>query len=120
MTMTRFATIALCGAVLAGSLGLAVPTASAQSCAMCYQNAAAAGPQGRVALQHGILILALPAIALFAGILLLLYSRRNLWRRASLPQDCRAAALREDSFVKKGDLVGAQLPRHREFVAGQT
>jgi hypothetical protein len=44
---------------------------------MCYQNAAATGAQGRIALQHGILILAIPAISLFAGILLLLYFRRN-------------------------------------------
>ena len=46
---------------------------------MCYQNAAASGPQGRAALRHGILILMLPALSLFAGIFapFLIYYRRN-------------------------------------------
>jgi uncharacterized membrane protein YqiK len=44
---------------------------------MCYQNAAASGARGKAALQHGILILALPAIAIFGTILSLLYIRRD-------------------------------------------
>jgi hypothetical protein len=52
--------------------------ALAQSCAMCYQSAAASGARGKVALQHGILILALPAISIFSALLFLLYSRRNV------------------------------------------
>lgn len=54
-----------------------VPQAFAQGCAMCYQNAAATGEQGRAALRHGILILLLPAITLFLGIFGLIYSRRH-------------------------------------------
>ena len=112
--MTRFATIVLCWAVLAGFLGVAVPGAAAQSCAMCYQNAAATGAAGRVALQRGILILALPAIGLFIGILLLLYRRRNLGDRAWLAQDCSETVLCETGFVRKSDFGVAQLPCHSE------
>jgi len=47
---------------------------------MCYQNAAASGPQGQAALRHGILILMLPALTLFLGICGLIYHRRDLAR----------------------------------------
>lgn len=52
----------------------------AQSCAMCYQGAAASGPQGGAALRHGILILFIPAISLFVGIFALIYHRRDVAR----------------------------------------
>ena len=63
----------------AGALILAWSAAQvgAQGCAMCYQNAAASGEAGRAALRHGILILLLPAISLFAGMFALSYSRRD-------------------------------------------
>ncbi len=63
-------------AFIAG-LFAAVPDATAQGCAMCYQNAAATGTKGISALQHGILVLFVPAISIFGGILFLLYSRRH-------------------------------------------
>ena len=53
------------------------PHAAAQGCAMCYQNAASSGAQGREALRHGILILLVPALSLFIGIFSLTYRRRN-------------------------------------------
>jgi hypothetical protein len=53
---------------------------AAQGCAMCYQNAAASGAQGRDALRHGILILLFPTLSLFVGIFGLIYSRRNVSR----------------------------------------
>jgi hypothetical protein len=56
------------------------PHAAAQGCAMCYQNAASSGAQGRAALRHGILILLVPALALFVGILLLVYHHRSATR----------------------------------------
>lgn len=56
------------------------PHVDAQGCALCYQNAAASGPQGREALRHGILILLFPTLSLFLGIFGLLYSRRNASR----------------------------------------
>jgi hypothetical protein len=70
-------------ALLIAALGVAVllaPHAAAQGCAMCYQNAAVSGPQGREALRHGILVLLVPTISLFLGIFGLLYTRRNISR----------------------------------------
>jgi hypothetical protein len=64
----------------AAMLFMCAPHAAAQGCAMCYQNAAATGPQGREALRHGILILLLPTLSMFIGIFGLLYSRRNTSR----------------------------------------
>jgi hypothetical protein len=61
----------------AAIVGLAPFRLVAQGCAMCYQNAAAANSHGRIALQHGILILLLPALSLFLGIFGLMYRRRN-------------------------------------------
>lgn len=64
-------------ALALGSVGLVPFRVVAQGCAMCYQNAAAADSHGRTALQHGILILLLPALSLFLGIFGLMYHRRN-------------------------------------------
>jgi hypothetical protein len=57
-----------------------VPSAAAQGCAMCYQSASAAGPQGAQALRHGILILLFPTLTVFTGIFALIYRRRNVAR----------------------------------------
>ncbi len=57
-----------------------VPGAMAQSCAMCYQNAAASGAQGIAALRFGILVLLIPTLALFIGLFALLYRHRNASR----------------------------------------
>jgi hypothetical protein len=57
---------------------IAAPSALyAQSCAMCYQNAAAAGPRTAEALRHGILIMLFPPLLIFAGIIVLAHRRRN-------------------------------------------
>jgi hypothetical protein len=47
---------------------------------MCYQNASASGAQGREALRRGVLVLLLPTLSLFIGILALIYRRRNVTR----------------------------------------
>ncbi len=57
----------------------------AQGCAMCYQNAAAAGPQGITALRHGVYFLIFPTLAIFMGFFTLLYRRRNATRTESQP-----------------------------------
>ena len=49
---------------------------AAQGCAMCYQNAAAAGAGAQAGLRHGIVILLVPALGIFAAILALI-CRRN-------------------------------------------
>jgi hypothetical protein len=61
-------------------LASVAPYAAAQGCAMCYQDAASSGAQGRAALRHGILILLAPALSLFCSILVLIYRRRNVPR----------------------------------------
>jgi hypothetical protein len=61
-------------------LAMTVSRASAQSCAMCYQSAAASPAPGREALRHAILVLLVPAISLFVGIFAFIYRRRDLPR----------------------------------------
>jgi len=73
----RVALLLGCCAVL---IALPITQVHAQSCAMCYQSAAASGPQGGAALRHGILILFIPAISLFVGIFALIYHRRDVAR----------------------------------------
>jgi hypothetical protein len=89
------------GVVLASVVVVNVAAGAAQSCAMCYQNAAAAGARGRSALQFGILILFIPAIIFFGTILLFLYRRRNvqrIYRGAS--DNVRTAALAAASLER--------------------
>jgi hypothetical protein len=62
------------------ALGCLAGVAAAQGCAMCYQNAAASGAQGRAALRHGTWILLVPACTVFLGICTLIYRRRNTSR----------------------------------------
>ncbi len=74
----RFATLFVLAFVML-SVSLA-PSALAQGCAMCYQNASATGAQGSQALRHGILILLFPTVTVFSGIFGLIYRRRNVAR----------------------------------------
>jgi hypothetical protein len=69
----RWLAVAAC----AGLVALGSWRAAAQGCAMCYQTAAASAAPGREALRHGIVILLVPAVSLFAGICALIYRRRN-------------------------------------------
>jgi hypothetical protein len=81
--MTRNLSIRLAVFLVFSFIALLVsvaPSAAAQGCAMCYQNASASGPQGAQALRHGILILLFPTLALFTGIFGLIYHRRNVSR----------------------------------------
>ena len=70
--------VTLAGAgVLFTLLAVLSQPASAQGCAMCYQNAAATGARGQAALRHGILILLIPALGLFAGIFWRMFRRNS-------------------------------------------
>jgi hypothetical protein len=75
--LIRAALLLACSAAL---IALPISQVHAQSCAMCYQGAAASGAQGGAALRHGILLLFVPAISLFLGIFALIYHRRNVAR----------------------------------------
>lgn len=64
-------------AIAAAAVVAFSPALHAQGCAMCYQNAAATGPQGAQALRHAIIVLLVPPVTMFSAILGLLYQRRN-------------------------------------------
>jgi hypothetical protein len=80
--------------ILRGSLAAAVACAAmllfasstfAQGCALCYNDAASTGPQAQAALRHGILVLAIPPMLIFAAMFGILYHRRNLHHDAVRP-----------------------------------
>ena len=58
----------------------------AQGCAMCYNDAAATHKAGIAALQHGVLILGIPVLSLFAGILVMVFRRRNRFNQAGFSE----------------------------------
>jgi hypothetical protein len=66
------------GRAAAALIVVASPAALyAQSCAMCYQSAAASGPRSIHALKMGILILMFPPLLITAGVAYLAYTRRD-------------------------------------------
>jgi hypothetical protein len=64
------------GAVLAASLLLPALT-RAQSCALCYTQAAKSGSRMIKALRSGIIMLAIPPTLICAGITWMAYKKRN-------------------------------------------
>ena len=62
----------MCMAVLA-----LAPAAAAQSCAMCYDSAKQQSAQAASALNTGILILLLPSVLIFGGVLVTAFRRRE-------------------------------------------
>jgi hypothetical protein len=64
-------------AVLASALVLAANVAYAQSCALCYTQAAGAGHRFITGLRTGILVLIVPPMFMSVGITLLAYRKRN-------------------------------------------
>jgi len=83
--------LVIASSVLAAALGSAQPI-FAQGCALCYNDAAATGSQGIAALRHGILILAIPPMLIFATLFAILYKRRNLHHEFYVPGATAAAA----------------------------
>ena len=78
------------GVLLMGLLMLAGPRhAAAQSCALCYTQAASSGSRMIEALKSGILILVNPPTLLSVGMIFVLYQKRNQVRAddASLQHD---------------------------------
>lgn len=71
------ATLVLCGIIL-----LVVPiSASAQSCALCYTQAASSGQRMIQALRSGILILITPPTLGSIGVICVMYRKRNQVRQ---------------------------------------
>ncbi len=71
------------GALLIGLLMLATPhPTAAQSCALCYTQAASSGSRMIQALRSGILILIVPPTLLSVGMIFVLYRKRYQVRPA--------------------------------------
>ncbi len=57
---------------------VAIPSSAfAQSCAMCYRSAAQSGPAATRALAQGILVLLIPTLTFFVGVLVFAIRRAN-------------------------------------------
>jgi hypothetical protein len=79
----------------AAAMFAAVP-AFAQGCAMCYNNAAASKAAGIQALKSGTLILLIPVLLLFAGILAVAFRSRNRFNAAVSPAPFGASGTETD------------------------
>ena len=75
-------------AALLGAIVAFAPAALAQGCVMCYTSASAAGRRGERALDAAILVLLIPVLLLFVGILIFAFRRgraSSARARATLP-----------------------------------
>jgi hypothetical protein len=80
-TMKLCRPIAICGIVLVALIILMAPMpAFAQSCALCYTQAAASGSRMIQALKSGILILIAPPTFMTIGMIFVCYRKRNQTR----------------------------------------
>ncbi len=86
----------MAGLATAGASLLVAATASAQSCAMCYSSAAAAKSDGIRALQHGIMLLAIPPMLIFVGIFAVALRSRNRFTGSRHPEALPERATEED------------------------
>ena len=78
--------IAICGIVLGALIILLAPVpAIAQSCALCYTQAAASGSRMIQALKSGILILIAPPTLMTIGLIFVCYHKRNQTRSDGEP-----------------------------------
>jgi hypothetical protein len=72
----RTATIAKAALLLLVLACLSLPAWS-QSCALCYTQAAGAGPRMIQALKSGILVLIFPPMGICIGLMVMSYKKRN-------------------------------------------
>jgi hypothetical protein len=81
-TMKLWRPIAIGGIALVGLIILLAPVpAFAQSCALCYTQAASSGSRMIQALRSGILILVIPPTLGSIGMIFVVYHKRNQVRR---------------------------------------
>jgi hypothetical protein len=85
--MKYLRSIWILGIVLAGVVLLAPPPASAQSCALCYTQAASSGARMIQALKSGILILIAPPTFMSLGLVFVCYRKRNSTRKSAAEPD---------------------------------
>ena len=76
--MKHWKSIAMLAIALAGLVLLLTPLpASAQSCALCYTQAASSGSRMIQALKSGILVLIAPPTLMSVGVIFVCYRKRN-------------------------------------------
>jgi len=89
-TMKLWRPIAILGIALVGLIILLAPVpAFAQSCALCYTQAASSGSRMIQALKSGILVLVLPPTLGSIGMIFVLYHKRNQVRRTESGAESR-------------------------------
>jgi hypothetical protein len=88
--------ISITALVVLALLLASVPAVFAQGCVMCQTSASAAGQKGQRALNNAILVLMLPVLGLFLGIL------GFAWRRNRAPSP-RATLTPHSSFEPAGE-----------------
>jgi len=89
-TMKPWSPIAICGIALVGLIILLAPVpAFAQSCALCYTQAASSGARMIQALKSGILILIVPPTLGSIGMIFVVYHKRNQVRRTESGAESR-------------------------------
>ena len=79
--------LSLLGLVLAGLTLLVPGPALAQSCSLCYTQAASATARFVQALRSGILVLIIPPLFLYAGITILAYRKRHQFKHDDQSDD---------------------------------
>jgi hypothetical protein len=77
-------------ALMALAILAAPPSALAQSCALCYTQAASAGNRMIQALQSGILILIVPPTLMSVGMIFIVCHKRNQFRQDDAPRSDRS------------------------------
>ncbi|MGA7294176.1 MAG: hypothetical protein WBW53_20560 [Terriglobales bacterium] len=80
----KIAPIAKAALVLLVIACVSVPAWS-QGCALCYTQAAGAGPRMIQALRSGILVLIFPPMGICIGLMVVSYKKRNRFRRDDGP-----------------------------------
>ncbi len=65
-------------AIIALLVALVAPPALAQGCSMCYANAAQQQAEAQRALNLGIIVLIIPPVLLFAGVMVTAFRREDL------------------------------------------
>jgi hypothetical protein len=79
---------------------LAPPSAFAQSCALCYTQAASSGSRMIQALKSGIFILIAPPTFMSIGLIFVCYRKRNQTRNDSAASDWAKADNSDDSSFR--------------------
>jgi hypothetical protein len=80
----------IAAALIALATLAAPPSALAQSCALCYTQAASAGNRMIQALQSGILILIIPPTLMSVGMIFIVCHKRNQFRQDDAPRSDRS------------------------------